>query len=67
METVQLTLADIASIKSLIELAANRGTFKVNELSHVGLLYDKISKFLEVSTEQLNQQQQQQTQGEQDA
>jgi hypothetical protein len=56
MENVQLTVADMASIKSLIELAANRGVFKVNEMSQVGTLYDKLSKFLEVSAEQLRQQ-----------
>lgn len=64
MENVQLTVADIASLKSLIELAANRGVFKVNEMSQVGLLYDKLASFLEVSHEQLRQQQ---TQGEQNA
>jgi hypothetical protein len=66
MENVQLTVADMASIKALIELAANRGVFKVNEMSQVGALYDKLSKFLEVSAEQLRQQQQQ-AQGDQNA
>lgn len=66
MENVQLTVADMASIKSLIELAANRGVFKVNEMSQVGALYDKLSNFLEASAEQLRQQQQQ-AQGDQNA
>lgn len=66
MENAQLTVADMASIKSIIELAASRGVFKINEMSQVGALYDKLSKFLEASAEQLHQQQQQ-AQGDQNA
>jgi hypothetical protein len=61
MENVQLTLADMASMKSLLEAACNRGAFKAAEMSTVGGLYDKLSKFLEYSNAQL------QAQGDQNA
>ena len=64
MENVQLTLADMASMKSLLEAACNRGAFKAAELSTVGGLYDKLSKFLDHSHAQL---QAQQAQGDQHA
>lgn len=57
-------MADLASIKSLLDLAAARGTFKAAEMTQVGAVYDKLSVFLEHSAEQLRQQQ---TQGEQNA
>jgi hypothetical protein len=69
MENVQLTIADLASLKTLLEAAANRGAFKAPEMSTVGAVYDKLSKFLEASTAQLAQQQaeQQQAQGDENA
>ena len=64
MENAQLTIADMASLKSLLEAAANRGAFKAQEMSTVGAIYDKLSKFVEVTTAQLAEQQ---AQGEQNA
>jgi len=64
MENVQLTLVDMASMKSLLEAACNRGAFKAAEMSTVGGLYDKLSKFLDHSQAQL---QAQQAQGDQHA
>lgn len=57
MENAQLTIADMASLKNLIEAAVNRGAFKANELSAVGAIYDKLSKFLEVTSAQMAAQQ----------
>lgn len=65
MENTQLTIADLASLKSLLEAACNRGTFKANEMSTVGVIYDKLSKFVEQQTAQLAAQQQ--AQGDQNA
>lgn len=65
MEDVQLTVADLASIKSLLEAACNRGAFKAHEMSNVGLIYDKLTKFVEYSAAQLAAQQQ--AQGDQNA
>ena len=58
MENTQLTIADMASLKSLLEAACNRGTFKANEMSTVGIIYDKLSKFVEQQTAYLAAQQQ---------
>jgi len=65
MENAQLTIADMASLKGLLEAAATRGAFKASEMSGVGAIYDKLSKFVEHSTAQLVAQQQ--AQGEQNA
>jgi hypothetical protein len=54
----------MASLKNLLEAAANRGAFKANEMSAVGAIYDKLSRFVEVTTAQLAEQQ---AQGEQNA
>ena len=53
MEPIQLTLADLASIRSIIEAASQRGAFKANELTQVGAVYDKLSAFLQASQAQL--------------
>ena len=58
METTQLTIADMASLKSLLEAACNRGAFKAQEMSTVGTVYDKLSKFVEQQTAFLAAQQQ---------
>jgi hypothetical protein len=63
MENSQLTVADMANIKTLIEASAKRGAFTAAEMSNVGAIYDKLSRFIEVSTQQLHQQ----AQGDQNA
>jgi hypothetical protein len=47
MENVQLTIADLASIKSTIEAACSRGAFKADEMVQVGTVYSKLTAFLE--------------------
>lgn len=42
----QITVADLALIKNLIEVSSSRGAFKADELSTVGQIYDKLSEFL---------------------
>jgi hypothetical protein len=66
MENVQLTIGDMASLKALLEAAVNRGAFRANELSTVGVVYDKLSQFVDAATGQLAEQQQQ-AQGDTDA
>jgi hypothetical protein len=56
MENAQLTVADMASLKTLIEASAKRGAFTAAEMSTVGNIYDKLSRFVEASTQQLHQQ-----------
>ena len=70
MENKQLTIADMASLKAIIEMSHTRGAFKTEELSTVGMLYDKLNYFIAQSQAQLQAQadeQNQQAQGEQNA
>ena len=65
MENKQLTVADMASLKAIIEATNSRGAFKATELTTVGMLYDKLAYFVEQSQAQLQAQAQTQpVQGE---
>jgi len=52
MENAQLTIADLASIHTLIDAACTRGAFKAPEMSKVGEIYDKLSRFLDAAAQQ---------------
>ena len=54
MENTQLTIADLASIHSIIEAASQRGAFRANELTQVGAVYDKLSAFLQATQAQVD-------------
>ena len=41
-----LTVNDLALMVQVIQLSTQRGTFKADELTAVGGLYDRVSKFL---------------------
>ena len=56
MENASLTLTDMAALKSLIEVATERGAFRAPEMSNVGAIYDKLSAFLSATQAQLAQQ-----------
>jgi hypothetical protein len=56
MENAQLTIADLASIHTLIDAACTRGAFKAPEMSKVGEIYDKLTRFLETATQQAQEQ-----------
>jgi len=43
----ELTLNDLVAIRNLIEVVTTRGAFKANELSSVGVLFDRLTVFLE--------------------
>jgi hypothetical protein len=49
--TTNLTVADLKVIASLIEACNHRGAFKVNELTTVGDLYNKIVACLQTIKE----------------
>ena len=66
MENVQLTVADMASIKGIIEAACTRGAFRAAEMSTVGEIYNKLSAFVDQAAAQLQQDQPPQ-QGDEDA
>jgi uncharacterized protein YggE len=50
--TTQITIADLDTIKNIIDLACTRGAFRGAELSQVGAVFDKLTVFLEAVIEQ---------------
>ena len=52
MDNTQITIADLDTIKNIIDLACTRGAFRGAELSQVGVVYDKLTAFLEAVIEQ---------------
>jgi len=69
MENAQLTIADLASLKQIIDAACTRGTFKAAEMKSVGDIYNKLSAFLDsiVAQQQAQEAKQAQPQGDQNA
>ena len=51
----QITVQDLDAIRNIIDLASTRGAFRANELADVGLLYNKLSQFLEAVIAQAEQ------------
>ena len=45
-EEIVLSIGDIATCKTIIEIASSKGAFKADELHVVGLTYDRITKWL---------------------
>jgi uncharacterized protein YggE len=50
--TTQITIADLDTVKNIIDLACTRGAFRGSEVSQVGAVYDKLAQFLEAVIEQ---------------
>lgn len=46
---VTLGLNDLQTVMSVIDIASQRGAFKAGELAAVGVLYNKVSAFLEAA------------------
>ena len=46
----QLTVADMASVLSVIELACSRGAFRANEMSVLGPIYDRLKAFVDATS-----------------
>ncbi|MBR19670.1 MAG: hypothetical protein CMA64_05945 [Euryarchaeota archaeon] len=44
---VELTVQDLGVIRSVIDVASQRGAFKANELEAVGKTYNKLDTFLQ--------------------
>ena len=59
----ELNLNDLLAMRNLIDVVTQRGAFKANELSSVGILYDKLNAFLEAS-QKAQQEQSAEQQGE---
>lgn len=48
--TADLNISDLAAIKSIIDVASQRGAFRAAELEAVGKTYNKLNTFLESVT-----------------
>jgi len=46
-EATELTIADLSTMKVIIDIASSRGAFKPNEMTAVGQTYTKLSAFLD--------------------
>lgn len=69
MENAQLTIADLDSLKQLLDAACTRGAFKAAEMKSVGEIYNKLSDFLSSIAQQQAQEAEQAklSQGDQNA
>ena len=56
MENQQITVQDLDALRNVIDLASTRGAFRANEMADVGLLYNKLSQFLEAVVAQAQEQ-----------
>lgn len=60
-----ITITDLIALRDTINLAAERGAFKAEEMLEVGTVYTKLTKFLEAVIAQAAAQEQQAEQPEQ--
>jgi uncharacterized protein YggE len=49
-QSPELTITDLANLRSIIDVAVRRGVFAANEISAVGATYDKINAFVNAVT-----------------
>jgi hypothetical protein len=49
-ESTDLTINDLNGLKSVIDVATQRGAFKAGELEAVGKIYNRLDKFLAAAT-----------------
>ena len=54
-EPAELTISDLAAMKTIIDIASSRGAFKPNEMVAVGQTYTKLSTFLDTVAKQPKQ------------
>ena len=60
----QLSISDLQALLNVIDVASSRGAFRANELTNVGSVADKLTKFLKHVAEQQKAQQEEQTKQE---
>ena len=49
-QTADLNVSDLAALKSIIEVASQRGAFRAAEMEAVGKAFNKLSNFLDSIT-----------------
>jgi hypothetical protein len=60
----QLSISDLQALLNVIDVASSRGAFRANELTNVGSVADKLTKFLNHVAEQQKAQQEEQAKQE---
>ena len=45
-ESTQFTIADLAGIRNIIDLACQRGAFRGEEMKDVGLVFERLTNFI---------------------
>lgn len=61
-QAVDLTINDLAALRQIIDVAAQRGTFKPAEMTAVGSVYNKLNAFLDQVAKQADAQKEQPSQ-----
>jgi len=56
-QPTDITIADLDLLRQIVDLASSRGAFKGSELSQVGEVYNKLTRFLELAVAQTQAQQ----------
>lgn len=51
-QNYDLTVQDLSALKNIIDVAAQRGAFKPNEMQAVGTVYNKLAGFLDAVSKQ---------------
>ena len=46
-DPTQITIADLDTLRNIVDLASTRGAFRGAELTQVGAIYDKLTAFLD--------------------
>ena len=46
-DPTQITIADLDTLRNIVDLASTRGAFRGAELTQVGAVYDKLTAFLD--------------------
>lgn len=55
-QPTQFTIADLAGIRNLIDLACQRGAFRGEEMKDVGIVFDRLTNFIIAAQEAANAQ-----------
>jgi hypothetical protein len=56
MDNTQITIADLDTLKNIIDLASTRGAFRAAEMKEIGEVYNKLTSFLEAVVAQAKEQ-----------
>ena len=51
-QPIELTVNDIALMAQVVNVASQRGAFRAEEMAQVGLLYNKLTAFLDAANPQ---------------